>query len=282
AFTISFRLRYLQTFGKPHIEVYQNHTWEQALSTGYGSVVVRPLIDGKQRYDVLVTVWLRRTGEEKDTMWKEMREVRNTPDSYDSEIDWDNYDYDYKEDSLHEKAIFSDIVFRGLRLRDRDMFVEIPLQIPTQVFMSSHLSTSDLRASIVIIPSSPSLLDYVSDYSTWNSWMRKYRMRPFTFPQNFTNPPIRSFQDRLLESFALNVDLIRIHEHQKPNDTSNEPSAPNSALGSDASEEGRLCMSNSGKLVRASPSHILHPFVVTRTQGLCPKLDVASLLLIQF
>ncbi|ESK87379.1 hypothetical protein Moror_11687 [Moniliophthora roreri MCA 2997] len=267
AFTISFGLRFLQVFGKPHIEIHQNQTWEQALTSGYRNVVVRPLIDRKQRYEVLVTVWLRRTEEEKHSLWDQMQGAHYVLDNYDSEIDWDNYDNEYTEDFLHEKAIFSDVVFSGLRLKNRNMFVEIPLQIPTQVFMSGHLSTSDLRASIVIIPSSPSLLDHVSDYSTWYSWMRRHRMRPSRFPPNSTKPPIRSFQDRLLEGFALNVDLIRIHEHQKPNGTSyDESSAPSDALDSHEEEVDCFALSSSGELVRASPSHILHPFIVTRTQ----------------
>ncbi|ESK87380.1 hypothetical protein Moror_11688 [Moniliophthora roreri MCA 2997] len=140
-FTASFGLQLLQVFlGEPHPEVYQNQTWQQALASGHQSEVVRPLIDGEQSYDVLVTVWLRRTEEEKDDMRKEMREIRNTLDSYKTEMKWKDYEYnDYKEDLIHEQPIFSDIVFRGLKLRDRDMFVEIPLQIPTQVFMVETL-----------------------------------------------------------------------------------------------------------------------------------------------
>jgi hypothetical protein len=93
-----------------HASMYQNQTWEEAIKTGQRYAVARPLVDQEQKFDVGVTVWLLRTEEE-------MRTVKGA----------------VVHGAVTEHAIYQDIVFRGLKLRDKARLAKIPLEIPPNV-----------------------------------------------------------------------------------------------------------------------------------------------------
>lgn len=69
--------------------------------------VVRPLVDSTQTFDVVVTVWLR-------------QDIQKTHVDEGGPI-------------LSEKAIYSDTIFRGLRLEDKNVKTALELKIPTEI-----------------------------------------------------------------------------------------------------------------------------------------------------
>ncbi|KAJ7573363.1 hypothetical protein C8J56DRAFT_1130724 [Mycena floridula] len=62
----------------------------------------------------------------------------------------EDWSHTYNRLEENEQAIYSQIVFRGLRLKDKDVHTEIQFQLPTEVFRE-YASSGDLRASISVI-----------------------------------------------------------------------------------------------------------------------------------
>ena len=141
--------------------------------------VVRPLIDEKQTFDIVATVWLR-----------------TNDSSYESTI----------STLPEQKPIFTGKVFQGLTLKHKSIHTTVNYTVPTEVlyvflnifyspsrlhFITSKnldLMTYDLRASFVLIPTSPSLLDNLSNYSSWRN--EKILLPPFrSWPYVSTFPP---------------------------------------------------------------------------------------------
>ncbi|KAJ7119549.1 hypothetical protein C8R44DRAFT_921780 [Mycena epipterygia] len=132
-----------------HSRVFQNQTLEEVKNH---ASVVRPLVNGSQRFDIAVSIWTLPT-EENDA--ERIGDVVETP-------------------------LYSNIVFRGLRLSDKNKAAVLPYKLPVAVFRRLLLKQSDLRASFVAIPTSPSLIDHVTNFSTWR-------------PENMKIPPVRSW-----------------------------------------------------------------------------------------
>ena len=120
------------------------------------AAVVRPLIDEKQTFDIVATVWLRTNDSSSESA------ISTLP---------------------AQKAIFTGKVFQGLTLKDKAIHTTVNYTVPTEILYvffhilhiySLHSTTSknldlkshDLRASFVLIPTSPSLLDNLSNYSS--------------------------------------------------------------------------------------------------------------------
>jgi hypothetical protein len=92
-----------------------------------------------------------------------------------------------KGEYILETPLYSDIAFRGLRLSDKDISTAINFRLPTarlyvkpshgsisllvnlspSCSLGLNLTSSDLRASFVLIPSSPSPIDHLKSYSSW-------------------------------------------------------------------------------------------------------------------
>ncbi|ESK88824.1 hypothetical protein Moror_17102 [Moniliophthora roreri MCA 2997] len=244
-----------------HTSVYQNETWQEAVANGKRNAVVRPLIDEEQSFDVAVTVWLRSTEDELESR----AELDNG--SLESLTEGDSAPNPEKEDT-QERILYDGIVFRGLRLRDKNVRAEVPLQVPTYVFHSENISTSDLRASIVLMPSSPSLLDYATDFSSW-------------YPTLMRRPPVlgpsalgssNDLQDHALEAFGLNLDLVRLHKSKAANESHTTERDDNPTTDEfwdiQDSEDTGGCYTRSatGDIITAKPSHKLHPYVISRAQ----------------
>ncbi|KAJ7580159.1 hypothetical protein C8J56DRAFT_276505 [Mycena floridula] len=199
--------------------LYQNQTLDQVQNR---SLVIQPLIGSDQTFDIAVSVWQRRIGEELDQIpW-------GAP--------WKGY---------RHKALYSDVVFRGLRLADKHVRAEVKYQIPTALFREGTLYKQDLRATFVLIPSSPSLLDYFESSSileTSQNWAHPYWSNPFPLG---SAPKNRTEAELVLESFAISLPLARPFE------------IPSQCPKSD--EEDNIIDSNTELLKK-------HPFVITRTQ----------------
>jgi hypothetical protein len=80
------------------------------------SDVVQPLLGLDDKFDIAVSIW-------QETSDAERREHLRDKDRS-AAIEWNNF---------FEKAIFSDVVFRGVRLSDTEMFTNITFTIPTEI-----------------------------------------------------------------------------------------------------------------------------------------------------
>ncbi|ESK84612.1 hypothetical protein Moror_13324 [Moniliophthora roreri MCA 2997] len=225
-----------------HTSVYQNQTWEEVAASGSRDAVVRPLINDTQTFDVAITVWLRRTHEE-----VEERKIQKDKSPPTDENQY--YLMAYEDDDIYEKAIFSDVVFRGLTLKDKDVGAKVPLQIPTQVlcvtftvFLKPIRFILYLQPLPKIIPLRPPCI-YCSypkisfgfgfhlrlfHLVSLQSQMAPHEGLPVSlpsgailsllltsvrrFPLNSSNPPDRGLRDRAIESFAISISLLSFHD----------------------------------------------------------------------
>ncbi|KAJ7505989.1 hypothetical protein B0H11DRAFT_326911 [Mycena galericulata] len=166
------------------------------------SDVVQPLIGLDDTFDIAVTVWQRATDDEQLEQFRKVKSGSAQPH-------WDDMW------SIIEKPRFSDIVFRGLRLSDTDIHTNITFQIPTRIFQdtpANRATKQDLRATFVLIPRSPSLLDYYKSFTTWfPAVIYRKRFKSFPFPLTSPTEYQRKVTDRALESFAISIPLLERH-----------------------------------------------------------------------
>ncbi|KAJ7766159.1 hypothetical protein B0H16DRAFT_1523238 [Mycena metata] len=184
------------------------------------SDVVQPLIGANDTFDIAVTVWQLATSHEKQEEYRRQREksraknVSEEASDLTSKADKLRVSYArwYNMVTALEKTIFSDIVFRGLRLSDPDAYVNVTLQIPTQIFHANPGNNNDLRASFMILPHSPGPFDYFKNYtSSIPDGVNRPRFRSLPFPQNSPTEFHRTLQDVALDSFAFTIPLIERH-----------------------------------------------------------------------
>src|ERR1700691_5986420 len=134
--------RLISNIRSPHKEYYHNAT--QIPTQG---LVVRPLIDENQTFDIAVSVWVRVPEAE-----KEAYETTKPANGVDVDVEdslfesgsmlhWSNLDGKtyivssnvdpHKEDrDIIETPLFSEIVFRGLRLKDKDISETVWFRLP--------------------------------------------------------------------------------------------------------------------------------------------------------
>ncbi|KAJ7709472.1 hypothetical protein B0H17DRAFT_1028090 [Mycena rosella] len=218
--------------------------------------VIRPLISDEQTFDIAVSVWLR-APEDEEAEYKRLRGPVSTEEAaavaslidlggklgkmwMDTRLDEGNTLY--SDEDVLEKPLFSDIVFRGLRLSDRHASAKVDFRLPTARFLAPNLAESDLRATFLLIPSSPSLMDHIKNFSSWmpdSVYAKRRPTRPWPFPLGSDERGDKTIADLALESFAVSVPLLEFHAVASQCDTV------------DASE---------GPVVE------VHPYVVTRTQ----------------
>ncbi|KAJ7255839.1 hypothetical protein B0H12DRAFT_1113039 [Mycena haematopus] len=240
-----------------HSRIFQNQTLEEVENR---ATVVRPLVDGTQSFDIAVSIWALPV---EDTIGENSNDASETP-------------------------LYSDIVFRGLHLADKHKSVNLTYKLPISIFQRLLLKENDLRASFVLIPSAPSLVDQITNFSTWR-------------PESLTIPPVRSWPfplrtadngpqgvpDRALDSFGISMPLLEFHEFGSKcikSPISETQSAEENTLSDDDKEnedeyededeepinvEEDAAGGPSGVSdISKYPEHTLkrHPFVITRTQ----------------
>ncbi|KAG6826501.1 hypothetical protein H0H92_015574 [Tricholoma furcatifolium] len=190
----------------------------------------------EQTFDLAVTVWVR-TDEDVDL---------------DEEVDESTPVVDrMKRLQLkppREVPIYSDIVFRGLQLKDKNVYATISRR--------PFLTVNDLRGSVVLIPSSPSPLDNIIEYSSWiPSFINKYPARSWPFPLGSTDVRNRTLADEAIDSFGVTVPLLQFHNTPKKcQDTEDDVYLEE--------KEGEPVPSTTE--FRSPLTH--HPYIVTRTQ----------------
>ncbi|KAJ7641491.1 hypothetical protein FB45DRAFT_1022237 [Roridomyces roridus] len=163
--------------------------------------------------------------------------------------------------------LLSEIPFRGLRLSDKHKQVDITYKLPVAVFKRLVLKETDLRASFVVLPTSPSLADHVTDFSTWR-------------PEGMNIPPVRSWTseapsviDRALDSFGISMPLLEFHEVQSmcPNQRLSMQSGEDADDEDEELEDVRRSFLSSAALASDMTKNPLNavkraPYVITRTQ----------------
>ncbi|KDR66890.1 hypothetical protein GALMADRAFT_232295 [Galerina marginata CBS 339.88] len=190
--------------------------------------VVRPLIDTNQTFDIVATVWLRKESETQG-------ELTTAPSDL---VRDDGF-------GLFESAIYTETVFHGLRLKDKNIKTSLKLRVPTKIFKRKELDSYDLRGSFVLVPNSPSPLDRVSGYSTW-------------IPDSIEYPPsrswpdghVRSLQEEVVDAYGTFTPLMAFH-----NVTSKCASSSNPTLNVSANAED----------FDGSPVLQSHPYIITKS-----------------
>lgn len=161
-----FLTRLALDFFIPHQHWYHDKPLEEVTQR---SSVVQPLLTRLQSFDVAVTVWLRKEGRHHAKASKILEKE------------------DQDEAQLVEIPLYSDIVFRGLHLTDKNLYTSVNFTVPTAILWAyfnnsnfaaginliflcsrdANLSNYDLRASTMLIPTSSSLLDNAINFTTW-------------------------------------------------------------------------------------------------------------------
>ncbi|KAJ7028319.1 hypothetical protein C8F04DRAFT_1119685 [Mycena alexandri] len=184
------------------------------------SDVVQPLIGANDTFDIAVTVWQVATRHEQQEEYRRRREMARARNISEEVPDMTSaadklrvsYDRWYNMVTALEKTIFSDIVFRGLRLSDPDTYANVSFQIPTQIFKAHPGNNNDLRASFMILPHSPGPFDHFKNYtSSIPDAVNRPRFRSLPFPQNSPTEFHRTLQAVALDSFAFTIPLIERH-----------------------------------------------------------------------
>ncbi|KAJ7879398.1 hypothetical protein B0H13DRAFT_2051177 [Mycena leptocephala] len=220
---VSLRRRYLKArpfYDYPRREFFANETDINCVANR--SDVVQPLIGLDDKFDIAVTIWQLATQDEafeeylrqrQKTEGKYLFEVERkflagvTPEEaeiHHAYVKW------YDRASLVEKTIFSDIVFRGVRLSDTDLHADLSFKIPTQIFHEHPGTNSDLRASFVILPRSSSPLDHFKNYTSWfpTSSQRRVRFKSLPFPHNSPTEFYYRPADKALDAVAITIPLL--------------------------------------------------------------------------
>ncbi|KAJ6587711.1 hypothetical protein B0H10DRAFT_2233966 [Mycena sp. CBHHK59/15] len=264
----------------PQPEFFVNETNMDRV--GNRSDVVQPLVGLNDTFDIAVTVWQLATEEEKYEQFWRLQDKKYraksvsqaepdyftggnaTPEAEDEAARLHSSFVRWHEDiSLVEKTIFPDIVFRGLRLSDADIHTNVTFQIPTEIFHNHPGTNYDLRASFVLLPHSPSPLDYFKGYTSWfPDVVRRPRFKSFPFPLNSPTEQYRRPSDRALDSFAITIPLIERHEVPSMCPRPASPDGGNLAQ----DDEGREYYGHHDRWQADDEILKKHPHIITRTQ----------------
>jgi hypothetical protein len=135
--------------------------------------VIRPLITDEDTFDIAVSVWLRAPEDEEAESRRLNLDTTPEEELPATELELGGKFWavlvgeDYEDEYVLEKPLFSDIVFRGLRLSDKHASAKVDFRMPTGRFLAPKLTESDLRATFLLLPSSPSSIDHLKNFSSW-------------------------------------------------------------------------------------------------------------------
>ncbi|KAJ7074566.1 hypothetical protein C8F01DRAFT_29818 [Mycena amicta] len=226
-----------------HSHVYQNQTLAEVENRGN---VVRPLIDSEQAFDIAVSIWTL--------------PLEGDPTG-----------------EYAETPLYSDVVFRDLHLSDKHIKTTLDYKLPVSVFRRLVLKDSALRASFVVLPKSPSLAQYITNFSSWYpDGMKLPPVRSWPFPLDSPKVEPQSVMDLAIDSVGISMPLVEFHEYRA--NQCGDDSHDSDEVGwsndddedSEADEDDLLGPFRFTRVsdIKKYPKHAveLHPFVVTRTQ----------------
>ena len=118
-----------------HRYLYQNQTLDAVTNR---SLVVQPLIDNDQTFDLVVTIrrqLSRKEMSDQHASWRSNRKAAAsaTPANTTSFANTTSAAVAPMGHFFAEKAVFSNTVFKGLRLRDMHIFQDVNFSIPTEL-----------------------------------------------------------------------------------------------------------------------------------------------------
>ncbi|KAJ7249694.1 hypothetical protein C8J57DRAFT_1521716 [Mycena rebaudengoi] len=189
-------LQFVDKLKLPHQALYQNETWDQVTNR---SAVVRPLISGDEKFDIIATVWLRGNSSQQvayqqdrypDAANELVEDSKDThihrqihmPNMGDLTVWSDEGVRPTKaQDDIFEIALYSGVIIQNATLSDKGLTVEVPLEFPLGVFLEQNITAEHLRASFVISPSVK--LDHLRNFS---SWMPDYVLETQWHPRPWT------------------------------------------------------------------------------------------------
>ncbi|KAJ6531299.1 hypothetical protein B0H19DRAFT_1273505 [Mycena capillaripes] len=235
---ISFGTRVIQEARFPHRELYHKESSYKAED------VIRPLIADEDRFDIAVSVWLRALEDEEAESGR-----RNLERKIWVALSMAEGNDRFRDEYVLERPLFSDIAFRGLRLSDKHALTKVDFRLPTARFLAANLTESDLRATFLLLPSSPSLIDHVKSFSSWmpdSVFPKRRPTRPWPFPLGSEERGEKTLADLALESFSISIPLLEFHDAASQ--------CADASSGGPSSDE------------KESPADKAHPYVVTRTQ----------------
>ncbi|KAG6835746.1 hypothetical protein H0H93_015015, partial [Arthromyces matolae] len=112
--------------------------------------IVQPLVNRQQTFDLVATVWARTSQDVLHANGKQPVEGAEFEQG------------DKESQAVEEEPLFSDVIFHEVRLQDKDLRTTVNFTVPTKLFRHRDLTNYDLRASVMLIPTSPSLLDHMT------------------------------------------------------------------------------------------------------------------------
>ncbi|KAF7311378.1 hypothetical protein MKEN_01039700 [Mycena kentingensis (nom. inval.)] len=230
-FTGSVLYHFVRGLRAPHRHLYH----QKGDSTIADSVY--PLITENDTFDVAVSIWLRATWQEEAQLSASREaellagtgigdatvaptptivELKNMGKVWASFSALDNSTY-WHDRVRADKPLFSDIVFRNLRLTDqlKHASAKVEFQLPTARFEELYMQNTDLRATFMLLPSSSSLA-HIKDFSSWmpdSALQTRPLIRPWPFPLD--SPDVgeeKTPADIALESFAISVPMLEIYQ----------------------------------------------------------------------
>ncbi|KAJ7486305.1 hypothetical protein B0H11DRAFT_2192319 [Mycena galericulata] len=214
-------LQFVDKLKPPHLALYQNETWDQVTNR---SAVVRPLVSGDDRFDIIATVWLRGNASQQAAYQGD-----RYPDAA-SELVEDSKDTHFHrqlhvpnigklsvwsdegvrptkaQDDIFEVALYSGVIIQNATLSDKSLTAEVPLEFPLGVFLEQNLTAEHLRASFVISPSAK--MDHLRNFS---SWMPDYVLETQWRSRSASPTEQKSLIDSAIDSFSLSVPMIAFH-----------------------------------------------------------------------
>ncbi|PBK87240.1 hypothetical protein ARMGADRAFT_1016752 [Armillaria gallica] len=276
----------------PHRALYRNGSLEE-------QAVVQPLIDSEQRFDIAISVWLRAPKEEEEK-WRRLSPTVDDAEEYPEDgtfrfpIDIDNkvkglgtkfevhqvveksdpnYDIYLKGDKkLLYTPLYSDIAFHGVNLKEKNVFADVHFQIPTSRFLDRNLTTSDLRGTFVLIPSSQSLLKHVTNFSSWMPdavYNNLPPVRTWPFPLGSPFHADKTLSDLTVDSFGISIPLLQFSEipSRCGNSSANIADQASSTSKDTATTSFDSVQAKPLKQTKEdTPAYKNHPHVVTRTK----------------
>ena len=126
---------YQTVYFSPHQFMYQNQTLGEVSNR---SRVVRPLIDDEQTFDLAVTVRIKRSDAERQSYELQHSPLvdtirAKTKADVISDSRWAGFLQEQEKWVMTEKPVFSDVVFHGLKISDKNIFADVNFTIPTAV-----------------------------------------------------------------------------------------------------------------------------------------------------
>ncbi|KAI5481255.1 hypothetical protein MNV49_004875 [Pseudohyphozyma bogoriensis] len=219
---------------RPHVGLLHN--------ASHSTLPVVPLVGRDTHFDVAVTVWLK-PDELEIASRRQARlalaaaaEATDGPVASEGSSEGDGKegkggareltDLDWEDVDSQETALFSGVVFRNLTLRSKHVYEIVDFTLPTSRFCGLNLSHTDLYASFVVLPSSPSLIDHATNFSEWIP-ADKTRLKGRPHPELF------ELRDQISESFRAIQPLVAFKALPEDPDAEEKPKAEESKTSED-------------------------------------------------